>query len=215
MNNICKVCGSKTKEVYDEQMNSFYYYCSNCEFISKDENSLLSITEEKKRYNFHNNSIEDIKYVNYFKNFLDLYVLKYVKGKEGLDFGSGPSPVLSMILEREYNFKMDIYDLFYAPKKVYIEKKYDLITCTEVIEHLKNPLEYFNLFKKHLKKSGILAIMTSFHPKNIENFHTWYYKKDSTHISFFTKKTMQIISKKSGLNLLFTDNKKHSIFNVR
>ncbi|BBE30542.1 methyltransferase [Tepiditoga spiralis] len=215
MNNTCKICGNKTEEFYDEQMKSYYYYCSNCEFISKAEESILSITEEKNRYNYHNNSIDDIKYVNYFKKFLDTSVLKYVKGKDGLDFGSGPSPVLSMILEKDYNFKMDIYDLFYAPKKVYIGKKYDLITCTEVIEHLKYPMKYFNLFKNLLNKYGILAIMTSFHPKSVEDFHKWYYKKDSTHISFFTENTMKIISKKTGLNLLFTDNKKYSIFNVR
>lgn len=39
--------------------------------------------------------------------------------KSGLDFGSGPSPVLAMIMERDYGFDMDIYDLFYSPEKPY------------------------------------------------------------------------------------------------
>ncbi|MEA3424417.1 MAG: class I SAM-dependent methyltransferase [Bacillota bacterium] len=213
MNGICKICGSETREFYDEIFDTKFYHCSNCEFISKDENSIISEKDELKIYKYHNNSIEDQHFVDYFKRFLDSAVMKNVSsGKKGLDFGSGPSSVLSMILERDYGYEMDIYDMFFSPEKTYIDKKYDLITCTEVIEHLKNPMEYFLLFKELLKDDGTLGIMTLFHANSDEKFCDWHYRRDRSHISFFTAKTMKVISEKIGLELVFTDNNRYSVF---
>jgi len=213
MNKKCKICGFETEEFYDKQFNIKFYHCSNCEFISKDENSIITEEEELKIYNYHNNSVEDQNYVDFFKKFLDSSVMKYVNnGKNGLDFGSGPSPVLATILEKDYNYSMDIYDLFYSKEKTYIGKKYDLITCTEVIEHLKNPMEYFLLFKQLLVNDGTLGIMTLFHSNNIEEFCDWYYRRDMSHISFFTAKTMVVISKLIKMELVYTDNNRYSVF---
>ena len=213
MNGICKICGSETREFYDKQFDTKFYHCPNCEFISKDENSIISEEDELKIYRYHNNSIEDKHYVDYFKRFLDSAVMKHVGcGKKGLDFGSGPSPVLSMILKRDYGYEMDIYDMFFSPEKTYIDRKYDLITCTEVIEHLKNPMEYFLLFKELLEDDGTLGIMTLFHVNSDDEFFNWHYRRDRSHISFFTAKTMKVIGEKIGLELVFTDNKRYSVF---
>lgn len=213
MNSKCKICGFETKEFYDKQFDIKFYHCLNCEFISKDENSIISEKEEIKIYNYHNNSIEDQNYVDFFKKFLDSSVMKYVNnGRKGLDFGSGPSPVLATILERDYNYSMDIYDLFYSKEKSYIGKKYDLITCTEVVEHLKYPMEYFSLFKQLLVDDGTLGIMTLFHSNNTEEFCDWYYRRDMSHISFFTAKTMTVISKLIKMELVYTDDNRYSVF---
>lgn len=124
-------------------------------------------------------------------------ILNYCSnGRNGFDFGSGPSPVLAMILERNYHFSMDIYDLFYSPHKIYESQKYDLVTVTEVIEHLLNPLQYFHLFKILLKEDSILRIMTLFHPKDRGIFVEWHYVRDMSHISFYTPKTMKLSLKK-------------------
>ena len=50
------------------------------------------------------------------------------------------------------------YDLYYFPEKGYLTKKYDFITCTEVVEHFRKPLDEFKLFDKILKIKGVLAI---------------------------------------------------------
>lgn len=55
---------------------------------------------------------------------------------------------------------MDTYDCFYSPEKVYFGKKYGLVTATEVVEHLDDPLDYFSLFENLLKDDGVLSIMT-------------------------------------------------------
>lgn len=216
MNNInmkCKICKSETRIIFDEKNNVSYFYCSNCEFISKDDKAFISVKEQKKRYLLHENSIEDPRYVKYFKTFLKEAVFNYACNiKKSLDFGSGPSPVLAQILKRDYDIDVDIYDLFFQKEKVYINKKYDLITMTEVAEHLEDPLKYFFLLKQLLKKNAILAVMTKFHKNDDLLFLNWHYIRDESHISFFTPKTFEYIAKCVGLIIVYHNDKAYITF---
>ena len=190
-----------------------YHYCTHCEFISKDENNIISQQEELGIYNLHNNSIEDPRYVDFFNLFLDDAVLPYANaGKASLDFGSGPSPVLAQILERNHAYQMDIYDLFYAPVKVYEGKTYDLITSTEVVEHLRDPIAYFELFASLLTPDGILAVMTQFHQNDKAHFLNWHYIRDMSHVSFYTPTTMAWIADKIGLRTLYVNPPRNTTF---
>jgi len=216
MNKQCKICGEETREIMNEKLGVVFYYYDACEFISKDAEIKLTREEELALYETHENSIDDPTYVAYFKKFLNAAVLDYctLPGK-GLDFGSGPSPVLGMILERDYDFLMDIYDLYYSPEKTYEHKKYDLVTATEVVEHLKYPLEYFKLFESLLKDDGILSIMTLFHARDDAAFENWHYLRDITHISFYTQKTLESIAKMVGLEIIYTNEKRYTTFRKR
>ncbi|MFO7882033.1 MAG: class I SAM-dependent methyltransferase [Kosmotogaceae bacterium] len=214
MNKKCKICGRKIREIFQAKFKIKYHYCDYCSFISKDENDLITRDEELKIYNNHNNSIEDPRYVAFFKQFLSKAVLRFCNGKKGLDFGSGPSPVLAMILERNYGFSMDIYDLYYSPEEIYKGKTYDLITSTEVFEHIPNPLEYFSTFKQCMKKDSILSMMTLFHPEDENEFLNWYYMRDMSHISFFTPQTMKVIGELVGMKIIYTDNTRYTTFKL-
>ena len=86
---------------------------------------------------------------------------------------------------------MEIYDVFYHDKKEVFEKQYDFITSTEVIEHLHNPSEELEKLWGCLKKGAVLGLMTAF---RVEDFSTWYYKRDLTHIIFFTPRTFEWIA---------------------
>lgn len=119
--------------------------------------------------------------------------------KTCLDFGSGPTPVLASLLKAE-GIDVDIYDIFFSPKKP--KRKYDLITATEVLEHLEDPLATMHELKNLLNPDGCIAIMTLFYKGNWEN---WWYKTDPTHISFFTKDTMRYLAKLLKLRLTFID----------
>lgn len=209
----CKICGENTIKIHHEKMKIDYFNCYNCQFIFKDDKYILSPEEEIKRYNTHNNSINDPKYVEYFYKFLNNALFPFVeKGKKGLDFGSGPSPVLAEILKRNHDFDMDIYDLYYSPEKIYVGKTYDFITTTEVIEHLESPMDYFKLFNKLLNDDGILCVMTLLHPKDIQKFINWHYIRDKSHISFFTLETMEYIGEKTGFEIIYSDNTRYITF---
>ncbi len=213
MSKKCIICGSTTWSFHHTIFDVDYHVCDHCEFIFKNPGDLILPDHEFEIYESHENSIEDSRYVAYFKRFLDAAVFPFENGeRKGLDFGSGPSPVLSMILERDYGYEMDIYDLFYAPEKVYEGKTYDLITSTEVIEHLADPLVHFQTMKEAMKDNGILSIMTQFHKHDVEHFRTWHYMRDRSHISFYRRKTFMKIAEIVGLEMIYCDDKNYVTF---
>jgi len=208
----CKICGESTTIIYDKQFDIEYHKCKSCDFIHIDADKIVSFDSERAVYDLHENSIDDDGYVNYLLSFFNTTVLPFRSSGKGLDFGSGPSPVLSELIMRDYDFDMDIYDLHYQTDKIYEGKKYDLITSTEVIEHLSDPLEVFKLFSSLLNVGGVLAIMTLFHYNDETRFLNWWYRRDETHISFYNLNTLESISKLVGLELIYTDSKRYCTF---
>jgi len=209
---VCKVCNSLTLAIEDIKKELCYYRCLSCGFVSLDDKYRVDKEKEKKQYDQHNNSLENDGYVQMFEEFIDLSIFPYIKNIQTvLDFGSGPTPVFSELLKRR-GLEVDIYDIFYAPKKVYKDKSYDLISSTEVFEHLSKPLEVLELLTKHLNHQGYIALMTKFPPKEDDAFLNWWYRRDPTHISFFTPKSFEIMAEKVGLKLLKTINSNIAIF---
>ena len=212
-NDYCPVCGQQTRCFQATSLSIDYFECTSCAFIFRDRLNIISAGEELAIYNNHENHVDDPRYTAYFRRFIESAVLPFFDAPRiGLDFGSGPEPVLATVLEKNYRFSMDIYDLFYAPEKKYQGKRYYLLTCTEVIEHLLDPLHYFRLFNSLLHNNGLLAVMTLFHPGSDEAFRQWFYPRDPSHISFYSIKSIQLLAEKSGFQLVYTDCIRYSAF---
>jgi len=210
--NSCKICNAKTTQIEDVKKKLVYYRCRACGFVYLEESHRVSSTEEKRKYDQHNNSLENEGYVQMFEDFIELSIAPYLKKIQTvLDFGSGPTPVFAELLKQR-GLEVDIYDLYYAPKRVYEGKSYDLITSTEVFEHLSKPLETLALLVGHLDTNGYIVLMTKFPPKGDKAFLDWWYRRDPTHISFFTPKSFEVMAQKVGLNVLKTINENIVIF---
>lgn len=203
---VCKICQNKTRPIFDKQFKINYHQCLECGFLFIEPQNLPSRDEELKIYLQHNNSIENEGYVSMLRDFIDRTVKPYSKGESVLDFGSGPNPVLAQIMEQD-GFNVDIYDPFFSPTEVFKNKAYDVITSTEVFEHLQHPLKMFEQLYQALKPGGIIALMTMFHPDDDEVFQNWWYRRDITHISFYTHKTFTQIAKSFNMNILLLDPK--------
>lgn len=212
----CRICQSDTRELVHPSNGQVFHECLKCQFISKDPAFYLSSKKEFEQYEHHENSIDDPDYVAFFEEFLQAAVFPFVNdGKEALDFGSGPSPVLAQILERDYDYDVTIYDLFYEPETDYKNQTYDLITTTEVMEHIPDPIETFKELKALMHKDSILSVMTLFHPKDDTKFWGWHYIRDFTHISFFTPEAMKIIADKVGLEVVYCDDYRYTTFKLK
>ncbi len=195
----CPLCESVTTEFYMSATNRDYFQCKNCKLIFVPKTFLLEKNEEKKRYDFHENNIDDPRYIAFLSQLYQPLLDRIELGSEGLDFGSGPEPVLAQLFERE-GYKMWIYDPFYANNPEVFKEKYNFITLSEVAEHLYNPAQEFNRLVSLLKQKGYLAIMTSL-TDTVLDFSDWHYQKDETHVCFYAVESMGYLAKKYHLSL--------------
>lgn len=208
----CSICGNDTSPLYDTQFDCTYHKCHYCQLIQLDPNHKISFDQERRIYDTHQNSLENQGYVDFFKNFLKKGVLPYKKEGHLLDYGSGPEPVLVQLINRDYGFMTDHYDLHYAPEQIYQNKYYDVIVSTEVIEHVDHPVDMLSLLEQHLANDGIISLMTLFHSNDDDTFLKWWYRRDETHITFYTPKTLEVLASLCQLKLLYHDNKRIATF---
>jgi hypothetical protein len=120
---------------------------------------------------------------------------------KGLDFGCGPAPVLAEIL-RSAGHRVAIYDVYYFPHQTALDGQYDFITATEVVEHLARPMLELERLWQLLAPGGTLGIMTKL-VIDAERFTTWHYIRDPTHISFFSRDTLQWVAAQLNANIEF------------
>jgi hypothetical protein len=164
------------------------------------------------RYLEHNNDPTNPGYVKMFEDFLDV-TLPWCQGHRALDFGSGPGPVLAGIL-RDKGWEVDLYDPYFAPDRAFVQHRYNLITCTEVMEHVKDPLATWQLLAGCLERDGVLAVMTHFH-SGTKSFKDWWYIRDATHVCFYNRSTMEWLAQEFGLSLVYCDDFKTTVFTVQ
>ncbi len=202
----CKIC--QNDKLVELTIGNIYYYCSKCGLIFIDPEFIVSPEKERSRYEEHNNDFNNKGYVNMFNKFIDKTVRPYIESiDKALDFGCGPGPVLAEILQKE-GIKVDIYDPYFFPDKIFAGKKYDLITATEVFEHLQEPFSIMETLINHLNSGGYLAIMTNFHP-GVDKFKDWYYHRDITHITFYNPKSLMCLVSQFPVRKVFDDNESY------
>tara|TARA_B100002003_G_scaffold195859_1_gene185854 strand:- start:460 stop:1119 length:660 start_codon:yes stop_codon:yes gene_type:complete len=195
----CPICDNGEKQAFFSDIERQYYRCSCCDLIFVPREYHLSESEERARYDSHNNDPNDLRYRNFFNQLLTPLLAILPGNSYGLDFGSGPGPTLSLMLE-ECGHKVDLYDKFYVQNEVVFENCYDFITATEVVEHLARPLKDLNLLAGILRKGGVLAIMTEIVSPQLD-FTNWYYKNDPSHVCFFSEKTFVYLANLLGLEI--------------
>ncbi len=152
----------------------------------------MSPEAEKARYETHQNSPLDSRYRDFLSRMVDALRPKLLPGWKGLDYGCGPGPTVSVMLE-EKGFSMENYDPYFAPQIDVLRETYDFITCTETVEHFSQPRKEFEQFNRLLHKGGWLGIQTEFLDSEKE-FSSWWYRLDPTHICFWKRKTMDWVA---------------------
>ena len=196
---MCKICGFDTENLIINRI--LYHKCPNCGFLCKDDSFILSMEDEFDRYKHHNNNDEN--YFIYQKNFYEM-IKPYLKGKI-LDYGCGDNHILSNIINDE-GYISSYYDLYFYDDKSVLNKVYDSIILEEVIEHLKDPVNILKNLIKSMRKEGHLIIRTNLLKESI-NLNSWWYLRDSTHISFFTYESFLKCCELFGLDIIYCNDK--------
>ncbi|MBC8478297.1 class I SAM-dependent methyltransferase [bacterium] len=189
----CPMCDTNTNDLVFQDGRD-YYLCPLCQLVFVPAHQHLSPGVEKSRYDLHRNHPDDPGYRRFLERLLRPLAERLAPAGSGLDFGSGPGPTLSLMLE-EAGHRMSIYDPIYADNPDVLKNQYDFITATEVIEHLYHPLLELDLLWSLLRPGGYLALMTTFSPRR-DTFSDWYYKNDDTHVCFFSRQTFAWLARR-------------------
>ncbi len=198
----CGLCESTETSLYfkDEKRNWDYFQCAQCELVFRDPQTYLSHEEEKERYKTHNNCIENQGYVDFLTPVVRT-LLPFLKlGSRGLDYGSGPGPILDKLFAEE-NIEVKNYDPYFDYHPYLLDETYDFITCTETFEHFTIPFKEMVTMDHCLKPHGYLLIMTEMY-RELEHFKGWGYRMDPTHICFLNTKSLQWMAQKWNYEVL-------------
>ncbi len=195
----CPLCGAKDAGTFAEAEGRRYLRCGTCALTFTHPADRLSMVEERARYETHENDPADPGYRAFLDRVAAPLVERLTPGMVGLDYGSGPGPTLSVMLE-ERGFPTALYDPFFAADRSVLTRAYDFLTCTETVEHFFYPAHEFAHFDALLKRPGWLAVMTQVLYDDA-GFADWWYVRDPTHVAFYRPETLAWIAGRWGWEL--------------
>ena len=196
----CPLCQGGNYFFHKDSRRS-YLRCIQCSLVFVTPESRPTQAEEKTQYDLHENNPVDEDYRNFLNRLANPLLEKLKPKSSGLDFGCGPGPTLSVILE-EADHNISLYDPIYHPDKNVLSDNYDFITATEVFEHLHYPSKDLMVLHNALKPGGWLGVMTK-RVSNKKAFTQWHYIQDPTHVCFWSETTFNWLAKKWNSNVKF------------
>jgi len=187
----CPLCGMHIASGIEVE-ETRYARCRECDLISLDPSRRPLPLDEVVRYTRHRNRADDDGYRRFLSRLSDHVVARLGAGAQGLDFGCGPSAVLADMLT-EAGYPTVGYDPVFEPHGELLSRLYDFAVCSEVVEHFHHPASAFTLLGELVASGGLLGVMTRFHRPDIP-FETWWYRRDPTHVCFYSEMTMQWVA---------------------
>ncbi|MEX1033786.1 MAG: class I SAM-dependent methyltransferase [Cellvibrionaceae bacterium] len=192
----CTVCRRADCEQFGTVEGKLYWRCHYCLATFLDPSHLPSSEVEVEQYRLHENHPDDPDYRRFLDRLAAPLLERLPPAQQGLDYGCGPGPALAAML-REAGHCMALFDPFFQPDRNTLERRYDFITCTEVVEHMHHPVREFQRFDALLKANGWLAVMTQFQTDDAR-FANWHYRRDPTHVVFYRQATFYRLAEDFG-----------------
>lgn len=195
----CPVCRNPNPQHLLTIESKTYWACALCQARFLDPHHLPDRAEERAHYHFHENDPDDPAYRAFLSKLADPLLERLATPQDILDYGAGPGPALAAMLT-EAGHNVSIYDPVFAPDETVLRRTYDVVTCTETVEHFHDPAREFEKLGGLLKPGGLLAIMTCFQTEDAK-FADWHYRKDPTHVVFYRFETFEYLARHFGWTL--------------
>jgi len=115
-----------------------------------------------------------------------------------LDYGAGGGLFANRLMELGFNH-VESYDPFSLPVRP--SGQFDIITCTEVIEHVPSPLTALQEMRSLLNQDGCIIIGESLQPPDIAVLrgNWWYVAPRNGHVSTFADRSFATLAELLGL----------------
>ncbi|MEO9656081.1 class I SAM-dependent methyltransferase [Marinomonas sp.] len=200
----CKICNTENDLIFSgiilKKYKVDYFRCKECDFLQTEEPYWL---EESYSQSIN---LSDTGYISrnlYFSKKLTVF-LNFVFSSKGayLDYAGGYGVFVRMMRDIGFDFYWDdkyTQNLFSNGFEWDGIKKIDAVTSFEAFEHFVNPILEI---EKLINISDTIIFSTELYPKSMPNPEEWWYfgLEHGQHISFFSEKTFDYISKKFSVN---------------
>jgi len=195
----CPLCFAATR-LYFVGERCDYRVCARCALVHVPRRWHLPAHEERAYYDLHQNRVDDPRYRRFLSRLADPVLERLRLPAEGLDFGCGPGPALAAMLE-ERGVAIRLYYRYFHADPAAFERVYDLVTLSEVAEHLAAPAMELDRLWALLRPGGWCGIMTRRLPAP-ERFADWHYRRDPTHVAFYAAATFEFLAARWGAGLV-------------
>ncbi len=210
----CKLCGGLSRIVFglphnkkaghpipSEPDDCWYYQCDECNFLFTPALDLANHTEIYDDTYWKN---QDPDWYGRVSQTFRLVAMANEMLKERLDqleildFGCGVGAFLEL---GRKDLTLHVWGTDINPPRVgkdwfledLGERKFDVITACEVIEHLPNPRAVFAKIRQHLKSPGVFAFQTGqWDPKELGR-DWWYLGPHNGHISLYSREGLDFV----------------------
>ena len=230
----CPLCGKKQyREIYKERNVLGIVKCLSCGLVyvnprlkepekvywgdaDKYFNEARLIFEGKAQHHRDSNYLCDLKIICRYKpsgNFLDVgtnmgFFLRNARDRGWNLYGVEPSPALSEMARKYFGLNVKTA---YLQKAGFDGSFFDIITMTDVFEHLPKPEEVLNEVHRILRPDGILFIKV---PNGLFNLFKFYSARFSgrlknynifdsyEHVVHYSEKTLRLMLEKCGFKVI-------------
>lgn len=209
----CPDCGLHYLE--DLKKSRQDVYGENYSVWGKDEKSIENIVAESKKQNFRM-LLSQLRKRTTFKgkSILDIgtgngYLLEVAKEVGFAEcYGIELSKTAARIAEKKFPGK--IFNCGISQLKT--ARKFDVITMTDVLEHLPNIADDFSKVKGLLKKGGHIIVTTPNTGSITQRISgkKWYQYKFE-HVVYFNKKSIRHLFRQNGMKLIALENNTKSL----
>jgi len=175
--------------------------------IVKDPSIHPDAAAERRRHEMHS-PVADEGFLRILEGFLAENVDPYVKPGTALDYGCGRTGALLGLLEKR-GYEAVGYDPLFFPDPAPLLRRYGLVTATEVVEHFRDPFAEWEKMASLPAPGGVLAVSTRMVPADFER---WWYRRDETHLCFYTPVALALLGRRFGLSVLATDARAAIVF---
>jgi SAM-dependent methyltransferase len=192
---VCRLCFEDAR-LFTSVDDVTYLACDHCGLRFMHADHLPDPVAEKGHYDNHENDVRNEDYRQFLSRLAQPLMDALPDGASVLDFGAGPGPALAAMMQ-DAGYEMTIYDPFYNDDHSSLERSYDAVTATEVIEHFHDPRLMFDLLDRLVRPGGWLAVMTMLQHDD-DAFAAWHYRRDPTHVAFYREETFTWIAAHYG-----------------
>ncbi len=231
----CEICNSDTNLFLKfDQWN--LYKCKKCEFIKSDTSKEL--LEKIYEPEFYLSKFKDwFEYTDYdlFKLLIEkVRQLGLEEDNNILDIGCGTGIFLEYlwnegftnlngidVVPMDFRLKTKINYLVGNVMEIKFPKKYDIVFCLEVVQHIQNINKFISRIKNILSQKGILVITTPNTKSTIYRLSTLFYRLGfkspaerlnyAHHLNLFNKYNLTNLFSANGFNMVFYKSRNHPL----